>query len=159
MASSDDRVGCVLGFALLLAGGFWLADNYEVRKIDKTPKPVVSTKPVRPIADMILPNGNKEFELYLISKGVKGPRTKRLAWVSRTWKKGAVRDEKTLYEVNCETGAYRTLSLIKYDKDGDVVEFIRPEQFTKTQDYASPGSFIDTIMTYACMPGFDTPAN
>jgi len=153
-SSSDDSLGWVLFGLLALWVGYdkwWSADAKPL-----PPAPVYvppDTFPEGPITEL------RDGSVWRMVWGdLKGPRTARLAWVRADHTKNKNRKESetlTLYTINCDTTAFRTLSVVDYDKKGEVVDSWGDGTFSKANEYPVPGSNIDLVVDAACLPRFD----
>lgn len=152
MAGDGDWFWPLAGAALLayLAYDKWLADDPP----PKPPIPFYEPFPEGPLAE--LENGT----VWRMAWGtVKGPRTARLAWVRADHSKNKeqkARETLTLYQINCDTTGYRTLTVVDYDKDGKVLQKWGEATFSKDFDYGPPGSNISYVTDGACLPRFDS---
>lgn len=152
MASDGDWFWPLAGAALLA----WFAYDkwWREEAPPKPPIPIYEAYPEGPIAEL------DDGSVWRMAWGsVKGPRTARLAWVRADHsknKKLIPRETLTLYQINCETTGYRTLNIVDYDKDGNVLNKWGEDTFGKGFDYGPPGSNISYVIHAACLPRFDT---
>jgi hypothetical protein len=124
MASdSEETIGCVIGAAVLIGGAIWLYNNYEIKKrAPEPPPPIVAAslpKPAvtRPTGMIELSTTTTGSKWLIDADSVSGPRKARQGWVtidSSKDKTETVRTTKTLYLVDCDTTAARTLSTAAY---------------------------------------------
>lgn len=160
--AQDDEWGCWIVGIVLLAGGWWAYEHYEIR--EREPEPEAIAAPLRPFR----PTGLIEIgELdggtiwRLDADSVTGPRAARQAWVIANHAKNSgvvARESKILYRINCDTTAYRTLSSVDYDKDGKVIGSWGEETFGDKDDYPPPQSYIAHVVDEACDEAFDDDA-
>jgi hypothetical protein len=151
--SSDDGLGWLVAFGL----GCYIAYTqwWKTPEPPKTPVPnaaqLVASYPLGPL--VTLENGTV---WNMVWTSLKGPPTARLAWVRQDHSENKTRDERetmTLYKINCTTSGFVTLSIIDYDKDGNVIDDWG--QFTKEESFAVPSSNLDSVVSAACLPQFD----
>lgn len=138
-------------FALAGYGGYKLITE-KPQKV--APAPFYDPYPKGPIAEI-----SDGTVWNMVWASVKGPRTRRLAWVRADHAKNRDRKERetlTLYQVNCETTGFRTLTVINYSKDGKVLDRWGEDVFDKDFEYAPPGSIIENVVDGACLPRFDS---
>lgn len=116
-----------LGLVVLGCGLFVYSKVTEKPK--ETPKAVTvppppllpATPPVRPTGQVYLTTTKSGSVWSLNADSVKGDKRHRIGWVSMDYSKDKTvssRSGRTLYSVDCETTATRTLSSIEYDKEG-----------------------------------------
>lgn len=163
MADTSDDIGCWLTAGALLFGAYWLYNHYEIRSKGTDAPPPVST-PAKPAAPQ-RPTGLVDITTLkngsvwrLDAAAVIGPRSARQFWVREDHsnnKKETARQSQALYRVNCDTTAYRTLSVVDYDKDGGVVANLGPKDLNDTDRFPPPDSVIATAISRACDRGFD----
>jgi hypothetical protein len=168
VSDTEDTIGCWVVAILALGGVWWAYTHYEIRP--KAEVPIItptapaptarpaSAAPVRPIG-LIEAGELDNGDLWRIDADtVTGPRSARQVWVKsdHTQNKAAVSHETvTLYRINCDTSAYRTLALIEYDKRGKALRTFGAKDFSATDDYAPPGSYIQGVVRRTCLPAFD----
>lgn len=163
MSSNDE--GYVWLFVVLGAAGIWWASkNYEVVKkpdgqaipapaLTGEAAPIPSRRPTGLVQITTLANGTI---WSLMADDVAGERKSRIAWVEEDHsanKTASYRTAKTLYKIDCETGQNQTLQIVAYKKDGTF--FQRWTNFSKTPDYAVPGSVMAAVVREACNIAFD----
>lgn len=160
MAASGEDVGCWLVGGLLIAAGIWAYDRYEITRKADPPTvtiPPLSPKPTGLIRLTELKDGSV---WHLDADTVKGPRTKRLAWVVEDHSKNKkVKANRTLtfYTIDCETTGYMTNTVVEYAKDGAVLGSWPASVFSKEPSYPPPGSNIGEVVGKACDWQFDPP--
>lgn len=93
---------------------------------------------------------------YMDTDSVRGPREKRIAWFKEDHSKDKTmvpRESYLLYSFDCETTAYKTLSLKTYNRDGKVIDNI--DYADPPTRYAVPASNIGSALEEACDQQFD----
>lgn len=161
MSTGDDWAGC-LWIVVLAAGGWWAFSNYEIKKrVDETAPIVVPTPTVkRPVGDVYITTTTSGTVWNLEANSVRGPRFNRIGWVTEDHSDDKEKREnktKSLYNVNCETTGYRTLTEVTYGKDGKVINSWDEKDFGKEVSYAPPGTMIASVMDAICDKRFDDP--
>lgn len=158
MASDGDWFWPLAGAALLA----WFAYDKWWKAPDAPPHPPLPIpSPSDPYPEGPLATLNDGTVWRMVWSKVHGPRDKRLAWVRADYSKNAkvkAREQLTLFTINCETSGYRTLSVVAYNKDGEVLNSWNESVFGKEYSYAPPGSNIDAVVEAACLSRFDPPA-
>lgn len=158
----EDEWGCVVWGLILAGAGWWLWNNYEIRKKGHGDAPATLADAASP-APAIRPTGHIRLtELdsgtvwYLLADSVKGDRQHRVGWISEAHEKNksiASRETKVLYQVDCDTTGYRELDRVEYDKGGKVL----PPRYQADgkPNFAPPGSNISTVTDAVCAPVYD----
>lgn len=159
--NSDGWTG-IIWAVLLIGGGIYL---WERNKTPEETPPIIETVPSAPNKQR--PSGRILFTRFdngtvwnLDADTVIGPREARQAWViadHRADKTVSKRETKTLYRVNCETTAYRTLSIVEYDSEGKSLNSWKEADFSAEADYPPPGSNIAAVIDIACDEAFSLP--
>lgn len=162
MSSSDDDWGCLALAAVLAFGGWWAYNHYEVKK--RVPEALLAPKPTtmpRAIGWVELSRDDKGGIWSANADSVTGPRNARAVWTmidSRSDKKRTTSWAMTreLYQINCDTGGMRSLSLVAYNaKEKVVFHEDRPDA---KSEYYPPQSFGAGWSKFACAKTFDEPA-
>lgn len=151
--NSSDGVGWLVAIALVgyLAYVTWWKEP-EAPKVANT-IPIQRASNLPPGPPITLSNGTV---WTIVWDDLKGPKTARLAWVREDHsnnKKRDARKSKALYKIDCTTTGYVTLTVIDYDKDGQVIRSI--SDFSDEQSYPPPDSIIENVVERACLPEFD----
>lgn len=154
---ADDNSSDGLGWLIAIGLGCYLA-YVTWWKEPEAPKPATLTEAARyasyPSNPLItLENGT---DWSMVWGKLKGPREARLAWVRQNHSKNKERDARetlALYKINCATTGYVTLSIVDYDKGGEVLRDF--DNFTDKDSYPVPGSQIEVVTDAACLPQFD----
>lgn len=156
MADGDDLWGCIGLGAVALFGGWWLYNNYEIRpKEPQSPDVPLVYRPTGWIEIGTLENGSV---WRLDADSVTGPRKARQAWITEDHsnnKSEKARSAQTLYRINCETTAYRALSMVFYDKDGRVLRTLAEKELGQQERFAPPRTFAASIVEAGCHRGFE----
>lgn len=142
------------------AGRLVCWDKYEIKKRDSN-APVVVSSPIRPVGVVLVSELKNGTIWRLDADSVRGPKDARQAWQISDYSKNknvTNREVKTLYRINCNTTAYRILSVVEYDKNGNVTGNWDEESFKKIDDYPPPGSILESFVNVACGAGFDPGA-
>lgn len=153
--TDGDTIGCAVAAIAVVAGGWWLYNNYEI--VERTAQAPLPPRPVGRIEVGTLPNKDV---WRLLADDVTGPRDARQIWISQDHSKNAAvtaRETVSLYRVNCGTLGYRTLSVVEYDKDGKVIQTWGTESFGESEDFAPPDTYIGDALEAGCDPAFDPP--
>lgn len=160
----EDQWGCLIGAVVIIAAGYWLYSNYEVRKREPNPENVSAPAPVaalpRPTGTIEL-GPDKEGSVWKIdADSVRGPRKERQGWViidASKDKTEPYREKRILYQVDCETTAARELSSATYDANGRSLtgESVAPDK--AEIQYWPPGTFGSTVAKFLCDVKFDPP--
>ena len=164
MSDSEDTIGCIVGAAVVVGGGWWLYNNYEIRKrVPDAPVPVIST-PVtpalpRPTGDIEISTTDSGSRWILDADSVSGSRKARQAWVTIDASKdktASYRTSKTLYLVDCDTTAARTLSTANYEADKGYPSFSQSfEPKDAKADYYPPSTMGASVVRRICNADFD----
>lgn len=159
MSDSDDW-GCVLFIGVVAAAGWYAWNNYEIRKRD--PDATETTTPVnRPTGEIYVTELKDGTVWRLDADSVRGAREARQAWQISDFsknKKVTSQSVKTLFRINCSTSAYRTLSVVEYDKNDKVIDHWDQKSFGEVDNYPPPKSVIETFIDLACSRVFDADA-
>jgi len=156
---NDDTIGCIVAILVAVGLGWWLFDKYEIREREPEPSSAAES-PIRPTGSIYVTKVDGGSVWRVDADSVSGGRNSRHFWLTSDHsndKTVAARETVYLYRTDCETGAFRTLKAVQYDKDGKLVESWAPGTFTDKDDYATPGSNLAAATKIACQPGFDIP--
>ncbi|MBP6363767.1 MAG: hypothetical protein KA329_09630 [Novosphingobium sp.] len=159
MSNGDDSWGCLVFAGIAVFAGWYVWDKYEVRKRDE-PLPALPVLESRPTGQLYVTELEDGTIWRLDADSVLGPREARQAWniEDYTKKKNAkIKNVKTLYRINCNTTAYRVLSVVEYDSKGQVKGSWGTENFGDKDNYPPPDSVISSFVNLACGKGFDNP--
>lgn len=154
MSNNDEWTGALVALALI-GGAYW----YFTKDEELEPAPA-SPALMRPYTDAWITETSDKSVWWLESRSVKGPQEKRIAWMREDHSKNKKRKEretKTLYEVNCATTGYRTLTVIDYDKDGNVLNKWDDSAFSDDFSYSPRATNIGGFIESVCSPVFDPP--
>lgn len=155
MAGNDDTVGCVVLTLAALAGGWWLYNNYEVKKITAD-EAAPALSPERPKGLIMLMTGKDGEVWHLDADSVRGPKTARQGWVKVDHSKDKTvnyRSDETLYQVDCETTAARRISEVRYNANGETVGEGKSRDPEKTDpEFFPPSSIGYQIVQRLCSP-------
>lgn len=163
---SDDDWGCVIGGLAVLAGGWWLWNNYEVRKRDEGPTLIASAlpttpAPIRPAGMIELTEGKNGWVYRLNADSVRGDRKHRQGWViidASKDKSVPWRFQHILTVVDCDTTALREISFLAYDAKGESVWPGRSNDPVKTDpEFYPEGTIGYAPVRGMCGPEFDQP--
>lgn len=162
--SQGENWGCLATGVVVVAGAVWGFNHYEITRKDAVePAPLTvaqsQTQPERP-AGIIHKIEIKGDVWSVDANGVRGDRPHRTYWVTEDHlnaKAGKARSSMILYTVDCDTTAYRSLSVVEYDKAGKVLDRWPESMFTKTVSYPPPDSTMSGIIEAVCDRGFDVP--
>lgn len=159
MAQGDDAWGWIIGLALVAGAGWLLYEKYEIR--ERTQSEATELEPVplyRPTGLLHVSTLDNGTTWQLDADTVTGPRDARQVWVIEDHSdnaKIAHRETSVLYRINCDTTAYRVLSIVEYDKDGKVVTRRGSEEFSPIDSYPPPRSLIAGVVMRGCWESFD----
>lgn len=163
--SNDDTLGCIFAAVLVAGGGWWLWDKYEIKERDSTPLAPPST-PSPTVARDFLPErylvtaSSTGTNYFLETRTVKGPRTARVGWVYLDHakdKKEAARSSRELVWTNCDTDEVKTLSFIRYTKEGKVIDSEDKSPADAKVLYYPPGTVGAAAPSEMCSAVFDQP--
>lgn len=159
-SSGDDTVGCIIGVVAVAVGGWWLWDKYEIREREEVnPPPIEITQlSSRPLGPYAITETQTGTVYHLDPSTVAGPREARVAWISSDHSKDktmAARTGKELIQVDCETGATKTLSHIRYDANGEVITSFNTEPSDAETSYYPPGTVGAAAPREMCDPKYD----
>ena len=163
-SNSKNAIGCVLGGVAIIAGAWWLYSNYEIKKREgeapTVAAPLPAVHPVRP-KGIVTFNADRNGSVWKVdADSVRGSRKQRQGWIiidASKDKTAAYREERLLYQVDCETTAALELSKATYGKEGQNLtgESVAPEK-VKAQ-YWPPNTFGAKVVNFICDPRFDGP--
>ena len=158
--ASDDDWGCLLFLGIAAFAGWYAWNHYEIRK--REPEAKIAPQPIRRPTGEIFVTELKDGTIWrLDADSVRGPREARQAWqISDFSKNKYVTNQtvKTLYRINCNTSAFRILSVVEYDRKNQFRDKWTQETLKSTDDYPPPNSIIDTFVNMACSRMFDADA-
>lgn len=154
----DDWSG-LIWLAIMIGGGVYLWNRYASEP--DTP-PVIDTvaKPQRPSGLIPVTEFDNGTVWRLDADAVTGPKEARQAWVIADHtndKTVTKRETKTLYRIDCNTTAYRTLSMVEYNGKGDSLQRLSEADLGKEAAYPPPGSNIAAVIDIACNDAFAIP--
>ena len=143
-----------------MGGGWWVWNHYEIREREsETPElPMPAYRPTGHIEVTSFENGTV---WRLDADSVTGPRDARQVWIVADHSKDTSvpqRETKTLYRIDCDTTAYRTLSVVEYGADGKVTGNWGADTFADEENFPPPGTHISAVVAEGCRPGFDKAA-
>jgi len=154
----DDWSGLV--WTVIFIGGAAYLWNRYFSEPDTPPVIETAAKPQRPSGLIPVTEFESGTVWRLDADAVSGPEDARQAWVIADHtndKTVSKRETKTLYRIDCKTTAYRTLSIVEYNGEGDSLQRLSEADLSKEAAYPPPGSNIAAVIDIACNNAFLIP--
>lgn len=154
---SEDDWGCAAFCVLLVVGGAWAYNHYEIRKIDKSPTTLVTAPPLRPTGIVDVTTTEEGSRWTIDADRVTGNRTARMGWL--TMDHSADKTEKAsftkeLYLVDCNTTAARVVSFASYGKGGKLLFKGDYDPAKVTPSFYPPHTTGDSVVRELCRPEY-----
>jgi hypothetical protein len=159
MAGMKDDWSGLVWTVILIGGAAYLWNRY-VSEPDTPPVIETVAKPQRPAGLIPVTRFEAGTIWRLDADSITGPAEARQAWViaDHTEDKTVTkRETKTLYRIDCNTTAYRTLSSVEYDSKGGSLNSWKEADSGKGADFPPPGSNIAAVIDIACNDAFSLP--
>lgn len=154
----EDDWGCILMPVLLVGGGIYAYNNYEIREINPAPKAIETLR--RPTGLVRIATSDRDAVWYVDASTVLGERNKRIGWVTidaKADKKANYRESKSLYRIDCDTTASQVLSTVNYNAKGEPVYFSQPEPKDVMVSYFAPGTMGASVSREICREVYNPP--